>query len=99
MKTIAKLWSILEPREKAAAGGLVLLMIVSMVLEMVGLGLVVPGLTLMTGGTDTAIFRQLPESLAWIATAGRAFRASCAASMSTRTSWPPIAKPPSKKKS
>ena len=77
MKTIAKLWSILEPREKAAAGGLVLLMIVSMVLEMVGLGLVVPGLTLMTGGTDTAIFRHLPESLAWIATADRSTMLLC----------------------
>lgn len=49
MTTIRKLWSMLLPQEKLSAVGLIGLMLVSMLLEMLGVGIVVPALSLMAG--------------------------------------------------
>jgi len=48
MNAFRTIWAILTPSQKRAAIGLGCLMVVSMFLEMVGLGLVVPALGLMT---------------------------------------------------
>ena len=66
MTTLAKLWAMLEPAEKVSAAGLLVWMLISMLLEMVGLGLVIPALTLMAGGSDSGMLRHLPPSLQWI---------------------------------
>lgn len=77
MTTISKLWSMLEPAEKVSAAGLLVWMLISMVLEMVGLGLVVPALTLMAGGSGSGILGRLPPSLEWIGGVDRSTMLFC----------------------
>lgn len=49
MNTIRNLWMLLTTRQRWAAAALFLMMLTSMVLELVGLGLVLPALAFMTG--------------------------------------------------
>ena len=49
MNAIAKLWSILSTSQRASAAGVIVLMFVSVLLEMLGVGIVVPAIGLMTG--------------------------------------------------
>jgi ABC-type multidrug transport system fused ATPase/permease subunit len=67
MMAIRKLWSLLTPGEKASASGLVGLMLVSMVLEMIGIGLIVPALGAMSG---EAPLDRHPAVAAWLAWLG-----------------------------
>jgi len=63
MNAIFVIWSVLSPSQKRTAVGLIGLMVVSMVLEMVGLGLVVPALALMTSDRAPPLSPQLGGSL------------------------------------
>lgn len=63
MKTLSTLWAILSPTERVEAIGLVGIMLVSVLLEMLGVGIVVPALAFMTG--DAASLSS-PETGAWI---------------------------------
>jgi ABC-type multidrug transport system fused ATPase/permease subunit len=63
MNALARLWGILTPAQRVSAFGLLGLMIVAMLLEMVGLGLVVPALGLMA--TDVPA-RPSPALAAWL---------------------------------
>jgi ABC-type multidrug transport system fused ATPase/permease subunit len=69
--SLRKLWSILTRAEKVAAFGLVCLMLVSMVLEMLGLGLVVPALGLMTTQRPTAPTPEIGRWLNWLGNPAR----------------------------
>jgi ABC-type multidrug transport system fused ATPase/permease subunit len=66
MNALQKLWSLLTPGEKVSATGLVGLMLVSMVLEMLGIGLIVPALGFMSG--DAALDRHpaIAKALDWL---------------------------------
>ena len=66
MKTISKLWSILSPAEKASAVGLVALMFVGMLLEMLGIGIVVPALTVMSGDRLAHPSPRMQRWLDWL---------------------------------
>jgi ATP-binding cassette, subfamily B, bacterial PglK len=50
VNTFQKAWSLLESRQRVAAAGLAVLMTIAMILEMVGVGLIVPALTMLAGG-------------------------------------------------
>jgi ABC-type multidrug transport system fused ATPase/permease subunit len=54
MTSLSKLWSILTASEKASAVGLICLMLFSMLLEMLGIGIVVPALAAMSGNVQSA---------------------------------------------
>lgn len=71
MTTLFKLWSILTRTEKFAAFGLVCLMLVSMVLEMIGVGFVVPALGAMTTQRPTAPTLEIGSWLNWLGNPSR----------------------------
>ncbi len=71
MTSLVKLWSILAPAEKVAAFGLVCLMLVSMVLEMLGLGLVVPALGAMTAQRPAIAPPTVATWLNWLGNLSR----------------------------
>lgn len=73
MKGVAKLWSVLTAGEKTAAVGLICLMLVSMVLEMAGIGVVVPALAAMAGQRPVTIS---PSLAAWLNRLGNPSRES-----------------------
>ena len=66
MKTISQLWSILSPAEKTSAIGLVALMFVAMILEMLGIGIVVPALTVMSGDRLAHPSPRMQRWLDWL---------------------------------
>lgn len=66
MTAIKKLWSLLTAGERASAVGLVGLMLVSMVLEMLGLGLVVPALGALSSDVPLDVHPALSKWLAWL---------------------------------
>jgi ABC-type multidrug transport system fused ATPase/permease subunit len=54
MNSIATVWSLLSPSERLAAGMLFGWMLLGMALEMLGIGLVVPALSLLAGNAEAA---------------------------------------------
>ena len=66
MTTIKKLWLLLTPGEKASAIGLVGLMLVSMVLEMLGIGLVMPALAAMSSDVPLDQHPAVAGWLSWL---------------------------------
>ncbi|MFM9058876.1 MAG: ABC transporter transmembrane domain-containing protein, partial [Planctomycetaceae bacterium] len=66
MKTVSTLWSILAPADRTAAVGLVGIMLVSMILEMAGVGLVVPVLGFMIGDRAPLATPGIRDWLGWI---------------------------------
>ena len=64
-KMISDVWSILTPRQRAAAIVLLGMMIVSMVFEMLGVGLMVPALAALTLD-DAAPSPMASTILAWL---------------------------------
>jgi len=71
MRSLAKLWSILTAAERARAMGLMGLMLVSMVLEMLGIGLVVPALAAMSGESPASPSPAVAQWLAWLGNPSR----------------------------
>jgi ABC-type multidrug transport system fused ATPase/permease subunit len=71
MKSLAGIWSILSPAQRSSAFGLVGLMIVAMLLEMVGLGLVIPSLGLMASDAPAKPSPQVAAWLNWLGTPSR----------------------------
>lgn len=71
MRSIAKLWSILTPAEMVSAVSLVCLMLVSMVLEMLGIGVVVPALAAMAAERPAALSPAMAAWLAWLGNPSR----------------------------
>jgi len=71
MNSITKLWSLLDAKERRHAYGLLGLMAVSMVLEMLGLGIVVPGLSLMVSDQAPALPATVSSWLAWLGSPSR----------------------------
>lgn len=49
MKSLRKVWTLLEPAQRAGAVWLMVLMTIGMLLEMLGIGLVLPALSLLSG--------------------------------------------------
>ena len=66
MNPLKKLWSLLTPGEKTSAFGLVAMMLVSMVLEMLGIGLVVPALGAMSSNGPLDGHPAVARWLAWL---------------------------------
>lgn len=66
MTALSKLWSILTASERARAIGLMGLMLVSMILEMLGIGIVVPALAAMSGDGKAEPHPILLRWLAWL---------------------------------
>jgi ABC-type multidrug transport system fused ATPase/permease subunit len=66
MKALRNLWSLLTPGERITAFGLVGLMLVSMVLEMLGIGLVLPALGAMSADTPLDRYPAAARWLAWL---------------------------------
>jgi ABC-type multidrug transport system fused ATPase/permease subunit len=64
MTILSKLWSILTSSEKASAVGLICLMLFSMLLEMLGIGIVVPALAAMSGNVQSARHPAVDQFLA-----------------------------------
>jgi len=64
MTSLSKLWSILTASEKASAVGLICLMLFSMLLEMLGIGIVVPALAAMSGNVQSARHPAVDQFLA-----------------------------------
>jgi ABC-type multidrug transport system fused ATPase/permease subunit len=54
MRLAAKFWSVLSPHQKRSAAGLLGLMILSTLFEMLGIGLIVPGLSILAGKNSEA---------------------------------------------
>ena len=66
VRIIAKLWQLLNHKQRVSAGILLALMFVGMILEMLGVGLVLPALALMTGtgvGKHTRVITNLLPNL------------------------------------
>ena len=62
MKLALKFWSILSHAQKRAALGLVVLMLVCTLFEMLGIGLLLPGLTVLSG-TNGRSYPAFPQAL------------------------------------
>lgn len=60
---LGKIWSLMGPAERRGALVLVLLLFTGMALEMAGVGLVIPALTVMT---QPDVLSRYPEALAWL---------------------------------
>jgi ABC-type multidrug transport system fused ATPase/permease subunit len=71
MKTLSKIWSILTASERARAIGLMGLMLVSMILEMLGIGLVVPALAAMSSDQPATPSPAVAQWLAWLGNPSR----------------------------
>ena len=71
MTSLSKLWSILTASEKASAVGLICLMLFSMLLEMLGIGIVVPGLAAMAADRPAAPPQFVTEWLKWLGNPSR----------------------------
>ena len=65
LKMVSAVWSILNARQKGAALVLLMMMVVSMVLEMLGVGLMVPAIAVMTLG-DAAPSPRAVAFLDWL---------------------------------
>lgn len=66
MSTFEKMWSLLTRRERNSAFVLLFLMIVGMGLEMLGIGLVIPAISLMTQSDVGARYPQLRPALEFL---------------------------------
>lgn len=71
MRSVTKLWSILTASERARAIGLMGLMLVSMLLEMLGIGLVVPALAVMSSEQPASPSPEVAPWLAWLGNPSR----------------------------
>lgn len=65
LNSVRKTWAILEPSQRRRAIWLTVLMTIGMLLEMVGIGIIVPALTILSGGLahNSAAFLRLRETL------------------------------------
>ena len=64
MKTLRKVWALLDPAQRTGAIWLMVLMTIGMMLEMLGIGLVLPALSLLAGppaGAQSTWLRRLSE--------------------------------------
>jgi ATP-binding cassette, subfamily B, bacterial PglK len=68
VNTARNIWSILSPAQKRSAVGLFFLMLASTVFEMVGIGVLLPALTLMSGSDSRAV--ASPAVDRWLAPLG-----------------------------
>lgn len=71
MQSIVKTWELLSGPERRAALVLLLLMTVGMLLETLGVGLVIPALTLMTQEDLATRFPSMAPFLAWLGNPSR----------------------------
>lgn len=66
MTTVRKVWGILTRSQRLAAGWLAVLMTVGMLLEMLGVGLVVPAMAALSGGRSAADSATLARIRGWL---------------------------------
>lgn len=66
MDTLQAIWSILTARQRRAAVVLLGLMLVGMALEVLGVGIVIPVLTLLTGDRAATDHSVVNDALAWL---------------------------------
>ncbi len=66
MNVVREIWSILSPAQKRAGLGLLGWMLVSMVFEMLGIGLMLPALTAMSGSSLMVASPLVTQSLQWL---------------------------------
>lgn len=66
MKPLLQLWAILLPAERASAVGLIALMLISVMLEMMSVGVIVPALGLMTGDKALVIPPAFRQWFSWL---------------------------------
>lgn len=71
MKSLSQLWAILTASERALAVSLIGLMLVSMLLEMLGIGLVVPALAAMSSGQPASPSPEVARWLVWLGNPSR----------------------------
>jgi ATP-binding cassette, subfamily B, bacterial PglK len=71
MEALRKTWQLLSESERRAAIVLLMLMIVGMVLETLGVGLVIPALSLMTQGDLARQYPALAPVIAWLGNPSR----------------------------
>src|SRR3954470_23292556 len=68
MNTISKIWDILAPRQRRGAVALLGLMIVGMLFETLGVGLVIPALAVMA---QDDVATRYPTLVSWLGTPSR----------------------------
>lgn len=66
MTTVRKIWDILTPSQRLSAAWLAVLMTIGMLLEMLGLGLVLPALAAVSGAQTAADSATLARLRAWL---------------------------------
>jgi ATP-binding cassette, subfamily B, bacterial PglK len=66
VKALKQIWDLLQPGQRRSAAVLVCLMLVGMVLETLGIGLVIPGLAFMTQSDLTARYPRVIVTTGWI---------------------------------
>jgi ABC-type multidrug transport system fused ATPase/permease subunit len=71
MNSIRAIWRVLTPRQRSAAVVLFGMMLVSMVLEMLSVGLVVPALSFMSGDVVSRPAGPVADWLAWLGNPSR----------------------------
>jgi hypothetical protein len=71
MNSIRSVWRVLTPRQRSAAVVLFGMMLVSMVLEMLSVGMVVPALAFMSGDFLSEPTGPVAEWLAWLGNPSR----------------------------
>ncbi len=71
MTTLGKLWRLLTPGQRRAAGVLLVLMLIGMVLETLGIGMVVPALALIT---QSDVVAKYPALAPWLSSLGNPSR-------------------------
>ena len=64
--TVRNLWRLLSPAQRRGAFVMLALMLVGMVLETIGVGLVIPAIALMSQGDVATKFPRLAPVLAWL---------------------------------
>jgi ABC-type multidrug transport system fused ATPase/permease subunit len=66
MTVVREIWSILSPAQKRAGVGLLGWMLVSMIFEMLGIGLMLPALTAMSGSSSMSSSPLVKRILEWL---------------------------------
>lgn len=66
MNVVREIWSILSPAQKRAGLGLLGWMLVSMVFEMLGIGLMLPALTAMSGSSSMVASPRVTQAIEWL---------------------------------
>src|ERR1700720_3949344 len=66
MKTAKQIWDLLQPTQRRSAAVLLCLMLVGMLLETLGIGLIIPAFAFMTQGDLVARYPRVTSAMGWV---------------------------------